>query len=67
MTDSMKLLLENTAVPAAYCTKGQEGKAVSIRWTEAIKPRPEKEKTGGEIVAEVVEKGGLVPVFKHKA
>lgn len=66
ITDCVKLLLENTAVPAAYCSKGTEGKVVSVRWMDAVDPRPKEEKSAGEIVAQVVATGGLVPVFKEK-
>lgn len=65
MTDSMKLLLENAAVPTSFCSNGTEGKAISVRWAELIDPKPKEEKSAGEIVAEVVQKGGLVPVFKR--
>lgn len=66
VTDCMKILLENTAVPAAYCSKNQEGKAVTVRWVEAIDPKPKKQKSAGEIVAGVVKSGGLVPVITRK-
>jgi len=52
-------------VPASFCSNGTEGKAISVRWAELIDPKPKEEKSAGEIVAEVVQKGGLVPVFKR--
>ena len=38
---------------------------MSVRWAELIDPKPKEEKSAGEIVAEVIQKGGLVPVFKR--
>ena len=64
MTDSIKLLLENAAVPASFCSNGTQGKVISVSWAELIDPKPKEEKSAGEIV-EVVQKGGLVPVFKR--
>lgn len=57
VTDTLRVLTENTAVPAAYYTEGKAGKSMAVRWAERDKPSPPEEKrTPDEVVADMLGK-----------
>lgn len=57
VTDALRVLTENTAVPAAYYTEGKEGKSMAVRWAERDKPPlPEEKRTPDEVVADMLGK-----------
>ena len=52
VTEALKLIAENTAVPAASLSKGQAGKSLSMGWTDIGKtPRHEETRTSEEIIS----------------
>ena len=55
MTESLKILTENTA-------KMVGGSAISKRYTDFIYPQKQDERSGDEIVADIVKRAGLVVV-----
>ena len=65
VTDTLQVIAENTAIPAAYCSEGKSGKSISRRWIDWDKPAPpEDTRTGDEIIeqikakADALRKGG---------
>lgn len=57
MTDALRVLTENTAVPAAYYTDGKAGKSMAVRWAERDKPPlPEETRTPKEVVDDMLNK-----------
>lgn len=54
MTDALRIVSENTAVPAASFSDGKLGKSMSLRWAEPDKP-PQKEesRTAEEIIEHI--------------
>ncbi len=59
VTDSLRIIGENTAKYAG-------GGYLKMRYIDAVTPKIEDERTGGEIAAEVIKKAGLV-VRKHES
>lgn len=52
VTDALQVIAENTAHMAG-------GKTMTVRWDELTKTKPKDTRTGEEIVADVLRKGGL--------
>lgn len=52
ITDALQVIAENTARMVG-------GKAMTTRWEELLNPKPKDTRTGEEIVADVLRKGGL--------
>lgn len=51
VTDTLQVIAENTAIPAASFTDGKAGKAMTRRWADWDKPAPPKEtRTAEEII-----------------
>lgn len=54
VTDTLQAIAENTAVPAAYYSNGNAGKAIARRWADLDKPTPPEEtRTPKEIIAQL--------------
>lgn len=68
VTDTLKFLLENTAVPASALSKGNAGKLLETRWADlhldrAQQEPAEKEQTAQEVIDRIKGKlNALSPV-----
>lgn len=51
VTDTLRMIAENTAVPAASFTDGKMGQYIPARWLEALTPPREETRTPEEIIA----------------
>lgn len=45
----LRILTENTAVPAVYYSEGEQGSYLSVEFDDIINPKPQKEYVKGEI------------------
>lgn len=45
----LRILTENTAVPAGYYSEGEQGSYLSVEFEDIINPKPQKEYVKGEI------------------
>lgn len=52
VTDSLKMIAEHTAVPAAVFSEGNMGQYLSVRWADAVDPPKTETRTAEEIIAE---------------
>lgn len=61
-TDALRVLLENTAIPASWLSKGDAGKVLEMRWLDAVGSTagPDEEKTAEEIIDRIKGKLTLV-------
>lgn len=50
MADALLAIAENTACSAAYYTRGEAGKVMSLRWGEVLHPPKEETLTADEII-----------------
>lgn len=52
----LRILTENTAVPAGYYSNGKTGAYLSLEFDEIINPKPVKEHKKGEITEKIKQK-----------
>ena len=52
----IRILTENTSVPAGYYSYGEKGSYLPIDFDDIIKPKPQKEYNPGEITKKIKEK-----------
>lgn len=55
VTDTLRQIAENTAVPAAAFTDSKAGQYPALRWVDVLNPPPEETRSPEEIIAEVRE------------
>lgn len=52
----LRILTENTAVPAGYYSNGETGAYICLEYDELINPKPIKEHKPGEIAEKIKQK-----------
>lgn len=52
----LRILTENTAVPAGYYSNGETGSYLSLEYDQLINPKPVKEHKPGEIAEKIKQK-----------